>query len=114
MGMNDNDNEKADNRDDFGPRISKVIPLQELRQEEAKRHQHQQQQQGEQDEMGPIRIRNLEDLIRQLEHSSNRHMSPAGSEDVRMSSETEADRHFRSPVGVGHCSSADRYFQLSY
>merc|ERR550532_2908957 len=39
---------------------------QELRQEEAKRHQ------GEQDEMGPIRIRNLEDLIRQLEHSSNR------------------------------------------
>jgi len=65
----------------------------------------------DQDEMGPIRIRNLEDLIRQLEHSSNRHMSPAGSEDVRMSSETEADRHFRSPVGVGHCSSADRYFQ---
>ena len=34
-------------------------------------------------------------ISRQLEHSSNRHMSPAGSEDVRMSSETEADRHFR-------------------
>ena len=34
-------------------------------------------------------------IFRQLEHSSNRHMSPAGSEDVRMSSETEADRHFR-------------------
>ena len=33
--------------------------------------------------------------VRQLEHSSNRHMSPAGSEDVRLSSETEADRHFR-------------------
>jgi len=68
-----------------------------------------QQHPVDQDEMGPIRIRNLEDLIRQLEHSSNRHMSPSGSEDVRMSSETEADRHFRSPVG--HCSSADRYFQ---
>eukprot|EP00090_Calanus_glacialis_P003082 TRINITY_DN12230_c0_g1_i1.p1 TRINITY_DN12230_c0_g1~~TRINITY_DN12230_c0_g1_i1.p1 ORF type:complete len:1327 (+),score=242.49 TRINITY_DN12230_c0_g1_i1:487-4467(+) len=68
-----------------------------------------QQHPVDQDEMGPIRIRNLEDLIRQLEHSSNRHMSPSGSEDVRMSSETEADRHFRSPAG--HCSSADRYFQ---
>jgi len=78
---------------------------QEVRQEEAKRHQ------GEQDEMGPIRIRNLEDLIRQLEHSSNRHRSPSGSEDVRMSSETEADRHFRSPLGtLGRCSSAERYF----
>ncbi|XP_026329342.1 uncharacterized protein LOC113237215 [Hyposmocoma kahamanoa] len=43
---------------------------------------------------GPIRIRNLEDLIRQLEHHSSRHMSPSGSEDIRMS-ETEADRHYR-------------------
>jgi len=61
--------------------------------------------------MGPIRIRNLEDLIRQLEHSSNRHRSPSGSEDVRMSSETEADRHFRSPLStLAHCSSAERYF----
>ncbi|XP_017784808.1 PREDICTED: disintegrin and metalloproteinase domain-containing protein 11 isoform X2 [Nicrophorus vespilloides] len=42
---------------------------------------------------GPIRIRNLEDLIRQLEHHT-RHMSPSGSEDIRMS-ETEADRHYR-------------------
>ena len=44
---------------------------------------------------GPIRIRNLEDLIRQLEHSS-RHMSPSGSEDIR---ESEAERHFRL-VGI--------------
>ncbi|KAL1501820.1 hypothetical protein ABEB36_007074 [Hypothenemus hampei] len=43
--------------------------------------------------VGTLRIRNLEDLIRQLEHHS-RHMSPSGSEDIRMS-ETEADRHYR-------------------
>ncbi|BES96166.1 ADAM cysteine-rich [Nesidiocoris tenuis] len=43
--------------------------------------------------VGPIRIRNLEDLIRQLEHKTTRHMSPSGSEDIRMS-ETEADRHY--------------------
>ncbi|XP_043067293.1 disintegrin and metalloproteinase domain-containing protein unc-71 isoform X4 [Drosophila bipectinata] len=43
---------------------------------------------------GPLRIRNLEDLIRQLEHHSSRHMSPNGSEDIRMS-ETDADRHYR-------------------
>jgi hypothetical protein len=43
---------------------------------------------------GPIRIRNLEDLIRQLEHHSSRHMSPSGSEDIRMS-EADADRHYR-------------------
>lgn len=46
------------------------------------------------EEVGPLRIRNLEDLIRQLEHHSSRHMSPSGSEDIRMS-ETEADRHYR-------------------
>ncbi|XP_028038184.1 disintegrin and metalloproteinase domain-containing protein 11 [Bombyx mandarina] len=46
----------------------------------------------------PIRIRNLEDLIRQLEHHSSRHMSPSGSEDIRMS-ETEADRHYRIEPG---------------
>ena len=44
--------------------------------------------------VGPLRIRNLEDLIRQLEHHSSRHMSPNGSEDIRMS-ENEAERHFR-------------------
>uniref|UniRef100_A0A1B6ECV5 Uncharacterized protein n=1 Tax=Clastoptera arizonana TaxID=38151 RepID=A0A1B6ECV5_9HEMI len=49
---------------------------------------------------GPIRIRNLEDLIRQLEHHSARHMSPSGSEDIRMS-ETEADRHYRLDTQSG-------------
>lgn len=44
--------------------------------------------------VGPLRIRNLEDLIRQLEQHSSRHMSPSGSEDIRMS-ENEADRHYR-------------------
>lgn len=46
------------------------------------------------EDVGPLRIRNLEDLIRQLEHHSSRHMSPSGSEDIRMS-ENEADRHYR-------------------
>ncbi|BFG01141.1 disintegrin and metalloproteinase domain-containing protein unc-71 [Drosophila madeirensis] len=56
----------------------------------------QQQQPDEEDapSTGPLRIRNLEDLIRQLEHHSSRHMSPSGSEDIRMS-ETDADRHYR-------------------
>lgn len=60
-------------------------------------HMLQSQQEDDDDDdvppCGPIRIRNLEDLIRQLEHHS-RHMSPSGSEDIRMS-ETEADRHYR-------------------
>lgn len=64
------------------------------------RHHHQQLQSNQADEedinpsVGPLRIRNLEDLIRQLEHHSSRHMSPSGSEDIRMS-ENEADRHYR-------------------
>lgn len=41
----------------------------------------------------PIQIRNLEDLIRQLQHHT-RHTSPCGSEDIRMS-ETDVDRHYR-------------------
>ncbi|GBP43848.1 hypothetical protein EVAR_82280_1 [Eumeta japonica] len=52
------------------------------------------EEEDETPQCGPIRIRNLEDLIRQLEHHSSRHMSPSGSEDIRMS-ETEADRHYR-------------------
>lgn len=60
-------------------------------------HMHPQQADEDDDDevppCGPIRIRNLEDLIRQLEHHT-RHMSPSGSEDIRMS-ETEADRHYR-------------------
>ena len=41
----------------------------------------------------PIRIRNLEDLIRQLEHSSRHAMSPNGSDELH---ETGPDhRHFR-------------------
>ncbi|XP_046802620.1 uncharacterized protein LOC111677536 isoform X5 [Lucilia cuprina] len=62
-------------------------------------HQPLMQQQQPPDEedapaTGPLRIRNLEDLIRQLEHHSSRHMSPSGSEDIRIS-ETEGDRHYR-------------------
>ncbi|KAG6448630.1 hypothetical protein O3G_MSEX005662 [Manduca sexta] len=61
-------------------------------------------EEDDQPSCGPIRIRNLEDLIRQLEHHSSRHMSPSGSEDIRMS-ETEADRHYRIDPGevVARC-----------
>ncbi|KAF2368825.1 EGF-like domain extracellular [Trinorchestia longiramus] len=55
---------------------------------------------GEDDDHPPhtIRIRNLEDIIRQLEHHPSRHMSPSGSEEIRMS-EPEADRHYRRSRG---------------
>ncbi|KAF4518678.1 hypothetical protein B566_EDAN002712 [Ephemera danica] len=66
---------------------------------------------------GTIRIRNLEDLIRQLEHHSTRHMSPSGSEDIRMS-ETDADRHYRldsegwvSPASFSPLSSSSPPFR---
>jgi hypothetical protein len=73
--------------------------VQQVQQQVAQQAQQQQQlgQLGDDDDtpsVGPLRIRNLEDLIRQLEHHSSRHMSPSGSEDIRMS-ETEADRHYR-------------------
>lgn len=66
-------------------------PQQQLQQQS---QQMQQQDDDDTPSVGPLRIRNLEDLIRQLEHHSSRHMSPSGSEDIRMS-ETEADRHYR-------------------
>ncbi|XP_041977445.1 disintegrin and metalloproteinase domain-containing protein 11 isoform X2 [Aricia agestis] len=62
------------------------------------RRQRGEEEEDEVPQCGPIRIRNLEDLIRQLEHHSSRHMSPSGSEDIRMS-ETEADRHYRGEPG---------------
>ena len=42
---------------------------------------------------GPIRIRNLEDLIRQLEHSSRHLSSSPGSDE--MGGVGDHDRHFR-------------------
>lgn len=57
---------------------------------------------------GPIRIRNLEDLIRQLERHPSRHMSPSGSEDIRFS-ETEADRHYHMDrQELGSCAESQR------
>lgn len=68
----------------------------QMQQQQAQSLQSQPSQQliNPDEDVGPLRIRNLEDLIRQLEHHSSRHMSPSGSEDIRMS-ETEADRHYR-------------------
>ncbi|XP_036140996.1 disintegrin and metalloproteinase domain-containing protein unc-71 isoform X12 [Monomorium pharaonis] len=69
---------------------------------------------------GTIRIRNLEDLIRQLEHSSIRasarpyltgQMSPSGSEEIR-TSETEPDRHYRIDSSVcSESSQGDAFIQ---
>lgn len=72
-------------------------PSQSMMHAQHRPHNLHQQQVGDDEDApatGPLRIRNLEDLIRQLEHHSSRHMSPSGSEDIRMS-ETEADRHYR-------------------
>ena len=44
------------------------------------------------DQPGPIRIRNLEDLIRQLEHSSRHLSSSPGSDEMGGG---DHDRHFR-------------------
>ncbi|KAK2583419.1 hypothetical protein KPH14_009404 [Odynerus spinipes] len=54
---------------------------------------------------GPIRIRTLEDIIKQLERHSTRHMSPSGSEEIRMS-ESEGDRHYRLDSSV--CSESSQ------
>ena len=54
---------------------------------------------------GTIRIRTLEDIIRQLEHHSTRHMSPVDSEDIRIS-ENENDRHYRMDSSV--CSESSQ------
>lgn len=67
-----------------------------------------QQQMNPDEDVGPLRIRNLEDLIRQLEHHSSRHMSPSGSEDIRMS-ETEAERHYRLESSAACSESSHGY-----
>ncbi|XP_032457471.1 uncharacterized protein LOC100116487 [Nasonia vitripennis] len=54
---------------------------------------------------GTIRIRTLEDIIRQLEHHSTRRMSPVDSEDIRVS-ENETDRHYRMDSSV--CSESSQ------
>uniref|UniRef100_A0A6V7J131 Uncharacterized protein n=1 Tax=Bracon brevicornis TaxID=1563983 RepID=A0A6V7J131_9HYME len=54
---------------------------------------------------GPIRIRTLEDIIRQLEVHSARHNSPSGSEDMRIS-EGEGERHYRMDSSV--CSESSQ------
>ncbi|XP_025986238.2 disintegrin and metalloproteinase domain-containing protein 11 isoform X17 [Solenopsis invicta] len=65
---------------------------------------------------GTIRIRNLEDLIRQLEHRAARpyltgQMSPSGSEEIR-TSETEPDRHYRIDSSVcSESSQGDAFIQ---
>lgn len=78
-------------------------------------HRHGPAEDDEEDDVppscGPIRIRNLEDLIRQLEHHSSRHMSPSGSEDIRMS-ETEADRHYRLDSTVPCTDSSQGYYNF--
>ncbi|OXU31941.1 hypothetical protein TSAR_010219 [Trichomalopsis sarcophagae] len=54
---------------------------------------------------GTIRIRTLEDIIRQLEHHSTRRMSPVDSEDIRVS-ENETERHYRMDSSV--CSESSQ------
>lgn len=73
---------------------------------------HQQHDDDDTPATGPLRIRNLEDLIRQLEHHSARQMSPSCSEDIRMS-ETEADRHYRLDSSAA-CSESSQGLVLFY
>lgn len=73
----------------------------------------QQQMVNTDEDVGPLRIRNLEDLIRQLEHHSSRHMSPSGSEDIRMS-ETEAERHYRLESSAACSESSHGYINHNY
>ncbi|XP_053982119.1 disintegrin and metalloproteinase domain-containing protein unc-71 isoform X5 [Hylaeus volcanicus] len=54
---------------------------------------------------GPIRIRTLEDIIKQLERHTTQHMSHYDSEEIRMS-ENEADRHYRIDSSV--CSESSQ------
>lgn len=54
---------------------------------------------------GTIRIRNLEDIIKQLERHTTRNMSRCNSDDIRMS-ESEADRHYRIDSSV--CSESSQ------
>lgn len=81
-----------------GPSTSSMMHAQHRPHAMHQQHMQQNQQQPDDDVAtssgGQLRIRNIEDLIRQLEHHSTRHMSPSGSEDIRMS-ENEADRHYR-------------------
>lgn len=72
--------------------------------------------QQDDDEMpasGLMRIRNLQDLVKQLEHHTNMHMSPSGSEDIRMS-EPEADRHYRLDSSAACSESSQGLVHLLY
>lgn len=65
--------------------------------------------------VGPIRIRNLEDLLRQLEKQTlqTSGLSPSGSDDIRLS-EPESDRHLYSSSGSrGHLPTAHHTYHTS-
>ncbi|XP_076651879.1 disintegrin and metalloproteinase domain-containing protein mind-meld isoform X12 [Halictus rubicundus] len=63
---------------------------------------------------GMISFRNIEDLIKQLERHSSRHvshLSPCGSEEMRIS-ESETDRHYRIDSSVcSESSQGDAFIQ---
>ncbi|KAL7287184.1 hypothetical protein TKK_0018616 [Trichogramma kaykai] len=60
---------------------------------------------------GTIRIRTLEDIIRQLEHHSTRHMSPIEADDLRLS-ENENERPYKIDSSV--CSESSQGYANSY